>query len=66
MALSRDATGRWTVTVPLTAGTHRINARIDGGSWIVPAGLTTMSDDYAGEVGLLVIERPRTAEDAPQ
>jgi hypothetical protein len=56
-ALTRAPDGRWSVTRTLTAGTHRLNARIDGGSWIVPPGLTTMSDDFAGEVGLLVIER---------
>ena len=62
LALTRAADGRWTATLALPAGTHRINARVDGGSWVVPPGLTTMSDDFAGEVGLLVIER--RAEDA--
>ena len=62
LALTRVADGRWTATLALSAGTHRLNARIDGGDWIVPPGLTTMSDDFAGEVGLLVIER--RAEDA--
>ena len=64
MSLARDADGRWTLTLPLTMGTHRLNARIDGGAWIVPPGLTAMSDDFAGEVGVLVIERPRAKEDA--
>ena len=54
--LARGADGRWVLTLALSAGTHRLNARVDGGSWIVPPGLTTMSDDFAGEVGLLVIE----------
>lgn len=62
LALTRAPDGRWTATLALSAGTHRLNARIDGRSWIVPPGLTTMSDDFAGEVGLLVIER--RAEDA--
>ena len=57
LALTRAADGRWTTTLALPAGTHRINARVDNGSWVVPPGLTTMSDDFAGEVGLLVIER---------
>jgi hypothetical protein len=57
LTLTRAGDGRWTATLALSAGTHRLNARIDGGSWIVPPGLTTMSDDFAGEVGLLVIER---------
>ena len=60
--LVRGAGGAWTITLPLTDGTHRVNARIDGANWIVPPGLTTMTDDFAGEVGLLVIEPPRTAE----
>ena len=64
LMLTRAADGRWTATLALTPGTHRLNARVDGGSWIVPPGLTTMSDDFAGEVGLLVIER--LAEDATQ
>ena len=54
--LARGADGRWALTLALSTGTHRLNARIDGGSWIVPPGLTTMSDDFAGEVGVLVIE----------
>lgn len=57
LALARATDGRWTATLDLAVGTHRVNARVDGGSWIVPPGLTTMSDDFAGEVGLLVIEQ---------
>ena len=62
--LERGSDGRWTLTLPLAAGTHRLNARIDGGSWIVPPGLTTMNDDFAGEVGLIVIEAPTEPEGA--
>jgi hypothetical protein len=29
--------------------------RLDGGSWIVPANLTRLSDDLGGSVGLIVI-----------
>lgn len=56
VTLEPGSDGRWTLTMPLAAGTHRLNVRIDGGSWIVPPGLTTMNDDFAGEVGLVVIE----------
>jgi len=63
VALVRGAGGAWSITLPLARGTHRVNARIDGGRWIVPPGLTTMTDDFAGEVGLLVIEQPRGLED---
>jgi 1,4-alpha-glucan branching enzyme len=62
--LERGNDGQWTLTLPLAFGTHRMNARIDGGQWIVPPGLTTMSDDFSGEVGLLVIERPPAQEDS--
>ena len=54
--LEHEADDRWTLTLPLTLGTHRLNLRIDGGTWIAPPGLMTMSDDFAGEVGILVIE----------
>lgn len=54
--LDREGDGRWTLTLALTPGTHRMSVRVDDGSWIAPPGLTTMSDDFAGEVGVLVIE----------
>ena len=57
-SLERGNDGQWTLTLPLAVGAHRMNARIDGGHWMVPPGLTTMNDDFSGEVGLLVIERP--------
>jgi 1,4-alpha-glucan branching enzyme len=57
LALSRGIDGQWTLLVALAPGTHRLNVRLDDGSWIAPPGLTTMSDDFAGEVGVLVIER---------
>lgn len=57
LSLAACGGGCWTVVLPLTPGTHRLNVRVDGGSWVAPPGLTTMSDDYAGEVGVLVIER---------
>jgi predicted carbohydrate-binding protein with CBM48 len=60
--LVRGAGGVWSISLPLAAGTHRVNARIDSGPWIVPPGLTTMTDDFAGEVGLLVIDASRESE----
>jgi hypothetical protein len=57
VSLSRGSDGQWILLVALAPGTHRLNLRIDAGNWIAPPGLTTMSDDFAGEVGVLVIER---------
>ena len=64
VVLTRGADGEWLLRVVLAAGTYRMNVRVDGGSWMAPPGLTTMNDDFAGDVGLLVIERG--AEPAPK
>jgi hypothetical protein len=51
------ATGdRWSVSVPIKRGKYQMNMRVDGGQWIVPPGLLSMSDEFGGTVGLLVIE----------
>jgi hypothetical protein len=44
------------VTLPLRPGKYQMNVRIDGGKWIVPKGLLSMSDEFGGAVGLLVVE----------
>jgi hypothetical protein len=46
----------WSVTVPMKSGNYQMNVRVNGGKWIVPAGLLSMSDEFGGTVGLLVIE----------
>jgi hypothetical protein len=33
-----------------------MNVRLDGGNWLVPAGLLTVLDEFGGTVGLLVVE----------
>lgn len=47
--------GEWLVTLPLKAGTYRFNVRVDGGEWTVPAGVTAMTDEFGGRVGLLTV-----------
>ena len=56
VALRRGSEGWWTVTLPIEAGVHQMNVRVDGGPWIVPPGLSSVSDEFGGRVGLLVIE----------
>ena len=56
ISLRRVRGDDWAVTLPLEVGTHRVNIRVDGGIWVAPPGMTTTSDDFAGEVGLLVVE----------
>jgi len=55
LALSPAGGGLWEVVLPLTSGVHRIDIRIDGAAWIVPAGTTRAPDDYGGEVGIFVV-----------
>lgn len=53
VALSLADSGVWTAELPLSRGTYRFNVRIDGGGWIVPAGVTGLRDEFGGVVGLL-------------
>jgi 1,4-alpha-glucan branching enzyme len=53
------ATGRrgwWTITLPIPAGTHRMNLRVDGGAWGVPPGLPVLTDEFSGTTALLTVE----------
>jgi hypothetical protein len=56
LPLSKDPGGDWTVVVPMSKGTHRMNLRVDGGDWGVPPGVTALNDDFGGVVGVLVVE----------
>lgn len=40
----------------ISAGVHEVNLRVDGGPWIVPAGLVRMDDGLGGSVGVFVVE----------
>lgn len=46
---------RWSVTLPIDPGRHRLNVRVSGGAWGVPAGTTSATDDFQGVVGTVVI-----------
>lgn len=46
---------RWEVTLPIAAGAHRVNVRIDGEQWIAPPGASTVSGEFNGVVGVLVV-----------
>ncbi len=48
--------GVWRVSLPMVRGTHQINLRVNGDRWIVPPGLTPITDEFGGVVGLLVVE----------
>ncbi len=46
----------WAVDVPATAGLHHANIRVNGGAWVAPPGLAAIDDDFAGEVGIFVVQ----------
>jgi hypothetical protein len=53
-SLQKVTQGVWEHKVMLTPGVHRLNIRIDGGEWVVPAGTRPEEGDF-GMVGVLVI-----------
>jgi hypothetical protein len=55
LVLMRRGRDLWDITLPVTAGVHEINLRLDGGPWLAPPGLPTRRDSFNGDVGLLVV-----------
>lgn len=56
LELTRVGVDRWEARVPLRAGAHRLNIRIDDGEWGVPPGVTAITDDFSGVVGVLIVQ----------
>ena len=55
VSMSQAPNGDWTVERVIAAGTHHVAIRADGGEWIVPPNLPRVSDEFGGEVGLLIV-----------
>lgn len=53
--LRRTGDGMWETVLLIPSGLHRLNLRIDGGEWIVPAGLSRAADDFGDEVGMVAV-----------
>lgn len=53
--LASDGNGWWSLSQRITAGTHEINVRVNGGAWAVPPGLAAIRDEFGGSTGLLVV-----------
>ena len=54
-AMRSTGGGWWELVLPLASGLHSLNVRADGGSWMVPPGLESVSDEFNGTVGVLLI-----------
>ena len=61
LTLTRRGRDLWELALPLSAGVHSVNVRVDGGPWAPPPGVPTMHDGYNGEVGLVVVSREKGA-----
>lgn len=53
--LQRGKPGFWSITLLVPPGRHRLNLRVNGGMWGVPAGTTPEADDFQGTVGAVVV-----------
>lgn len=53
--LAEQRPGIFEVRLPIAAGAHRINLRIDGGGWIVPAGVRVETNEFGGSVGIVLV-----------
>jgi hypothetical protein len=51
-----DGPDMWRLRMRIPAGLHEINMRVDGGPWMVPAGLTAVDDGLGGRVGIFSLE----------
>jgi len=55
LTLTRRGRDTWELSIPLSAGMHEINVRVDGGPWMAPPGVPTMRDNFNGDVGMIVV-----------
>ena len=56
MVLAHERDNEWEIVLPVSAGSHLVNIRVDGGQWIAPPGLVAKTDDFAGVVGVFVVD----------
>jgi hypothetical protein len=56
VVLTRERGDDWEIVLPASAGSHLVNIRVDGGEWIAPPGLVAKTDDFAGAVGVFVVD----------
>lgn len=53
--LARVRAGDWAVDVSVRSGVHQLAMRVDGGPWRVPAGLASVTDEFGGVSGVLIV-----------
>jgi hypothetical protein len=55
LTLVRRGRDLWELSIPMSAGMHQINVRVDGGPWMAPPNLPVMKDGFGGDVGLMTV-----------
>lgn len=58
IALTPAGGGWFTASLPIPAGTHQVNLRLDGRQWVVPPGLVVITDEFGGSFGVLTVPAP--------
>jgi len=56
LVLASDGSGRFVATIAIAPGVHQVAVRLDGGPWIVPSGLLTVTDEFGGTAGVLMVK----------
>jgi hypothetical protein len=51
----KAAGGRWRFDARLPSGVRRLNVRVNGGPWVVPAGASVVQDEFGAIVGMVVV-----------
>ena len=55
VSMAQLPNGDWTIERILAPGTHHVAIRVNGGPWASPPNLPRVSDEFGGEVGLLIV-----------
>ncbi len=55
LGLGHTEEDTWEAVLKIPSGVHRVDVRVDGGNWLVPAGTTRAADDFGGEAGIFVV-----------
>ena len=55
IALTRGDADEWETTLPIAPGMHRLTIRVDGQSWTVPPGIASITDEFQGTVGIIIV-----------
>jgi hypothetical protein len=55
ISLSHTDADRWETTVAIPPGIHRLAIRVNGDAWTPPPGVSSVPDEFQGNVGVIVV-----------